>query len=65
MGKRNVNDRMMDLSAKVGVHPYHLTNEHVLNATGNGDLTTAECEELLAALADATGDFDNSSDAVN
>lgn len=50
MAKRKVSDRMMDLTAKIGVHPYHATKVHALKAVDDGKLTEDECNEFLNAL---------------
>ncbi len=56
MAKRKVSDRLMDLSSKIGVHPYHVTPQHVLSATASGDLSAEECEDFLSELDAAFGD---------
>lgn len=54
MSKRKpVSDRMMDLTAKIGVHPHHVTKAHAMAAALGGDLSEDECNELINLIGDA------------
>ena len=43
----NVPDTVLDATAKIGVHPYHLTHAQVLQALADGKIAQDECDGLL------------------
>lgn len=56
--RRKVSDRVMDVTAKMGVHPYHVTKEHALKASAEGKISNDDCNEVFNML-----DSTDSSDA--
>jgi hypothetical protein len=42
-----VPDNVLDATAKIGVHPYHLTKAQVTQALADGKIEQDECDGLL------------------
>ena len=42
----HVPDHILDATAKVGVHPYHLTRAQVAQALADGKISQDECDGL-------------------
>jgi hypothetical protein len=45
--KYNIPDSVLDTTAKMGIHPHHLTQEQVLAALADGTIDRNECDGLL------------------
>ena len=50
MSTRTVNEHVMNLTRKMGVHPHKLTKEHVMSAVADGTIDPDECDDLLNFL---------------
>ncbi len=52
--RKHVPESVLDATAKMGVHPHHLTHEAVMKALNDGTLTQDECDGLLSWLDDGS-----------
>jgi hypothetical protein len=56
MRSHKVSDKLMNFSAKIGVHPYHVSPSDVLEDTARGGTSSEDCVEFLDELDKAFAD---------